>query len=58
MTKRRKVRVHVTYERRGHWTVRVAGTTACDGWATIVVADYSTRDAGNEYAKGLRKALR
>jgi hypothetical protein len=55
-----KPRVHVFYERKGLWTVILAGLTYHQPIERryIRLAHYSTRDSANAYAKVMRAALR
>lgn len=54
----RKSRVTVVYESRGHWTVYIDAPDIERRVRSVIVAGYETRASANEYAKGLRKALR
>lgn len=54
----KKPKVIVCYQSRGRWTVHVEGTTDIGEWRSLVAATYETRDSANEYAKGIRAALR
>jgi len=58
VTQRQFVRVRVLYGDRRQWSVRVCGFSDPGDHAHVVVAWHSTRDAANDYAKKLRKALR
>jgi len=56
----RKPRVSVWYLAKATWCVGIEGPllTQPGEWRTIVITAYATRDSANEYAKGLRRALR
>lgn len=55
-----KPRVRVWYHGESCWWVGIEARLVMDRalHRTILVAIYKTRDSANEYAKGLRKALR
>lgn len=57
----RKPRVVVQWRGKAIWIVGIEGRVIHPSggeWGTIVVATFETRASANEYAKGLRRALR